>query len=99
MTAVRDAVKQLISDVYAGKLHPRTAAGLAPLLQLQLRAIEKTDFEQRIAKLEKQLVRLRADLEESEREKGQSSGMAGAYQKRPPQTVKPYASNDGQNRR
>lgn len=93
VTAVRDAVKQLISDVYAAKLHPRTAAGLAPLLQLQLRAIEKTDFEQRIAKIEKQLVRLRADLEESERKKGQSSGMAGAYQKRPPQAVKPYAGS------
>ena len=66
VTAVRDAVKQLISDVYAGKLHPRTAAGLAPLLQLQLRAIEKTDFEQRLAKLEKQLVRLKENRERAE---------------------------------
>ena len=31
---------QLIVDVYAGKLHPRVAAGLAPLLNLQLRAIQ-----------------------------------------------------------
>ena len=32
-TAVRDTVKRLISDVYA-KLHPRTASGRAPLLNL-----------------------------------------------------------------
>jgi len=28
--AVRDAVARLIADIYAGKLHPRIAAGLAP---------------------------------------------------------------------
>jgi len=52
--AVRDTVARLIEDVYSGKLHPRIAAGLAPLLSLQLRAIETTDFERRLAKLEKQ---------------------------------------------
>jgi hypothetical protein len=51
--AVRDTVARLIADVYAGKTHPRIASGLAPLLNLQLRAIETTDLEQRIAKLEK----------------------------------------------
>jgi hypothetical protein len=94
-TAVRDAVKRLISDVYGGRLHPRTAAGLAPLLQLQMRAIEKADFEQRLAKVEKQLVRLRASLEDAEREKDRPSGMADAYQKRPSQAVKPSGSADG----
>jgi hypothetical protein len=53
--AVRDAVGRLIADVYAGKLHPRVAASLAPLMNLQLRAIEMTDLDQRLAKLEKQL--------------------------------------------
>ena len=53
--AVRDAVTRLITDVYAGKLHPRIATGLAPLMQLQLRVLEKMEFEQRLAKLEKQL--------------------------------------------
>ena len=57
VTALRDMVKRLISDVYAGKLHPRTSAGLAPLLTLQLRVIERTDFEQRVAKVEKRPVR------------------------------------------
>ena len=51
--AVRDTVGRLIADVYSGKLHPRVAAGLAPLLNLQLRAIETTGLERRVAKLEK----------------------------------------------
>ena len=53
--AVRDTVARLIVDVYAGKLHPRIAAGLAPLLNLQLRALETTDLERRVGKLEKLL--------------------------------------------
>lgn len=55
--AVRDAVAQLIEEVYAGKLQHRLAAGLAPLLNLQLRAIEATDLEQRVARLEKLLAK------------------------------------------
>jgi hypothetical protein len=51
--AVRDTVARLIADVYAGKIHSRIATGLAPLLNLQLRAIETSDFERRLAKLEK----------------------------------------------
>jgi hypothetical protein len=50
--AVRDTVARLITDVYTGKLHPRTAAGLAPLMHLQLRAIEMTNIEQRLVKVE-----------------------------------------------
>ena len=53
MKAVRDTVDRLIVDVYCGKLHPKIAAGLTPLLQLQLRALDATDAEQRIAKLER----------------------------------------------
>jgi len=51
--AVRDAVAQLIADVYAGKLNARIAAGLAPLMSLQLNAIKTTDLERRIAEFEK----------------------------------------------
>ncbi|MGD0215513.1 MAG: hypothetical protein ABSB87_20010 [Terriglobales bacterium] len=53
--AVRDTVGRLIADVYDGRIQPRLAAGLAPLLNLQLRAIEMTeigDLKRRIAKLE-----------------------------------------------
>jgi hypothetical protein len=38
-------VAQLIAEVYAGKLHLRIAAGLAPLLNLQLLVIETTNVE------------------------------------------------------
>jgi hypothetical protein len=53
--AVRDTVARLIVDVLAGKVNPRVAAGLAPLLNLQMRAIDSADFEQRFAKLEQEL--------------------------------------------
>jgi hypothetical protein len=51
--AVRDTVDRLIADVYAGKLHPKVAGGLAPLLQLQLRALDATDTEGRLSRLER----------------------------------------------
>ena len=51
--AVRETVAQLIADVLAGRIPPRIAAGLAPLLNLQLQAIKTTDLEQRVARLEK----------------------------------------------
>ena len=53
--AVRDTVARWIADVYAGKLDPRIAAGLAPLMNLQLRAISITDLERRLADAEKRL--------------------------------------------
>jgi hypothetical protein len=52
--AVRDAGGRMIADVLAGRLQPRVAASLAPLMSLQLRAIETADLEQRLAKLEQQ---------------------------------------------
>jgi hypothetical protein len=51
--AVRDTVARLITDVYSGKLSPKIATGLAPLLNLQLRAIDITDLQRRLANLEK----------------------------------------------
>lgn len=53
--AVRDTVARLITDVYAGRIHPRVAAGLGPLINLQLHAIETADFERRITDLQRQL--------------------------------------------
>jgi hypothetical protein len=55
--AVRDMVARLIADVYGGKVHPRIGAGLAPLLSMQLRAIETTDVERRLAQLEKAMAK------------------------------------------
>lgn len=68
-SAVRDAVEKLIADVYAGRLHPRVAAGLAPLLSLQLRAVEATDLEWRIDTIEKLL----AKAAEAERKRTRGS--------------------------
>jgi len=59
-TAVRDAVTQLVADVYAGRVNSRVAANLAPLLNLQLRAIETTDLEQRLIRVEKLLAKVDA---------------------------------------
>jgi general stress protein YciG len=53
--AVRDTVDRLIADVYSGKVEPRVASGLAPLLNLQFRVIEVTDLERRMGKLERLL--------------------------------------------
>lgn len=53
MGAVRDTVDRLIADVYAGRLHPKIAAVLAPLLQLQLRALDATEVEGRLSRLER----------------------------------------------
>jgi hypothetical protein len=50
--AVRDTLARLITDVHAGKVPPRVAASLAPLMNLQLRAIETAGLEQRVARLE-----------------------------------------------
>jgi hypothetical protein len=59
--AVRDLVARLIADVHAGRVHPKVAAGLAPLMNLQLRAIETSNLEIRVEKLEKLLTKLAAD--------------------------------------
>ena len=56
--AVRDTLARLIAEVYAGKIHPRIAAGLAPLLSLQMRVIVTTNFEQRFTELEKQVAKV-----------------------------------------
>jgi hypothetical protein len=53
--AVRATVDRLVAEVYAGKIQPRVAAGLAPLLNLQLQAIKATDIDFRLTKMEKQM--------------------------------------------
>lgn len=95
VTAVRDVAERLIADVYAGKLNPRTASSLAPLLHLQLRAIEKTDFEKRLAKTEKRLALLMDELETGRPEKMQQGQSAEPFGKRPAQSIKPDGSPDG----
>jgi len=55
--AVRDRGNRLYDDVTAGKIHPRVAAVLVSLLNLQMRAICTADLEQRLAKLEQSKLR------------------------------------------
>jgi len=64
--AVRELVAQLIADVHSGKVHPKVAAGLAPLMNLQLRAIETSNLELQLARIEKRLT----DLEAARSKKG-----------------------------
>jgi len=55
--AVRNTVARLIDDLYSRKLHPKVASGLSSLLSLQLRALETSDLERRLAKVEKLIAR------------------------------------------
>jgi hypothetical protein len=50
--AVRNVNDRVITEIYSGKRSPGCATALASLLNLQLRAIEVTDLERRVAKLE-----------------------------------------------
>jgi hypothetical protein len=70
--AMRDTIARLIADVHSGALHPRVAAGLAPLMNLQLRAIEAVEWanvNERLSRLEKMLF---PELEESFDQSGDS---------------------------
>lgn len=58
--AVRDLAAQLIADVHSGKVHPKVAACMTPLMNLQLRAIETSNLELQLARIEKRLTDLEA---------------------------------------
>ena len=45
VAALREIVSQLIDRVISGRLHPRVAAGVAPLLNLQLRTLELAEID------------------------------------------------------
>jgi hypothetical protein len=63
--SLRDAGARLIADVIAGKVPPRVAAGVAPLMSLQLHAIKIANFEQRVANTEQRLRKLEDTSNES----------------------------------
>jgi hypothetical protein len=58
--AIREMVARLVDDLYSGKLQPRVASALVPLLSLQHRVLETSNFERRLAELE-QLLAERAE--------------------------------------
>ena len=76
--ALRDTAGRLIVDVIAGKVHPRVAAGVAPLMNLQLHAIRTADFEQRLAKLEQQSKLRDGTSDEAAAVRDQDSGSRAA---------------------
>jgi hypothetical protein len=55
MSGTRSSDSRPITDASVRKLQPRIAAGLAPLIHLQLRVLEKTEFEKRLASVERLL--------------------------------------------
>ena len=70
ISAVRTAVAQMIDDVYAKRLHPRTAAGLAPLFNTMLRILSAEEMERKVKELQKQVDELAGSAiasQESER--------------------------------
>src|SRR6266478_6639932 len=52
---IKNMLSQVMVDVHTGKLHPRIASTLAYLSGPLLKAIESTDVQQRLARLEKEL--------------------------------------------
>ena len=52
ITNIRNAVSSIIEDIYTGRVHPRKAAAMAPLLGVLLRASTGAELEQRIQRLE-----------------------------------------------
>ena len=53
---IRNMLSQVMVDVHARKLHPRIASTLAYLSGPLLKAIESTDVQQRLARLEKEML-------------------------------------------
>jgi len=58
ITGVANANAQMIGDLYAGRLEPKIATALAPLLTLQLRALGAEEQEEKFVKLEQQIKKL-----------------------------------------
>ena len=52
-TAVQETISWVVKEVVAGKLDPKIAASITPLLELQRRLIETVNLERRLALLEK----------------------------------------------
>jgi hypothetical protein len=52
---IQSVSARLLDDLHFGKIHPSVAGTLAMLLNLQLRAIEAKDLEDKIAKLQRQV--------------------------------------------
>jgi Family of unknown function (DUF5763) len=54
-SGVQETISWVVSEVCAGRLDPRVATSIAPLLTLQERMIEITSLQRRVLELEKKL--------------------------------------------
>jgi hypothetical protein len=63
--AVRDTVARLFADVYSGKLRSSVARDLATLLNPLMRAIERIDLEEKLAKLQQLLAEIKRSEDKS----------------------------------
>jgi len=59
---VAAAAEQLAGDVYAGRLHTKKAAGIAPLFNTVLRARHQEEMEQKLKQMQAQIDRLSASV-------------------------------------
>ena len=62
MAGVRNALAVMIEDVHAKRMDPKTANGLAPLMNSLIRALEPAETERKLKKLETELATLSAKL-------------------------------------
>jgi hypothetical protein len=96
-SAVQEAVDRLVADVYAGKVEPRVATGLASLLSLQLRAILITNLERRLDKVERLLSKEKTQPGQSPSPVSQEPRAEGDAATNAP-ARKPQASEESHNR-
>jgi len=75
---VLEECARLIRDVYSGKMQPKVAACLGPLLNLQMRAIQVADLAARVAKLEKPAGTGEHRNDDDRASTAEESGLSGA---------------------
>lgn len=78
IAGIRQAISLILEDLYAGRVHPRKAAAMAPLLGPLLRAATMTDVEERLRRLETQLAEVSED-----RQSAAAKEEGGTLAKRP----------------
>jgi len=93
--AVRDTVARLIEDLHSGKLHPKMASGFSSLLSLQLRALETSDLERRLIKLEQLVAKIVAAAEKKRREAEDRSWRSADTSWEPPTEPKEGSTTGG----
>jgi hypothetical protein len=99
--ALRETIARLIVDVYSGTIHPRVAASLAPLINLQLRAIENAELEMQFEGFRQQLAEMGKKVEElAERASDNQAERPGKAKKDGAVSlvlngIKPQSSNNG----